>query len=255
MVTAFVELADNLVEDFDVVELLTLLVDRCVEVLDVSAAGLMLLAPEGDLRVVASSTEAIRILEVFELQSQEGPCLTCYRSGEALVNQTLESVRSRWPLFSTEALDAGFQSVHAIPMRIHGSVLGVLSLFQTQDAQMAENDIQAAQALADIATIAIVQQRAMVHSQSLIAQLNHALNSRIVLEQAKGILSERNDIDTGEAFRWMRSYARGNHLKLTEVANEIIAGTLMTEIRGRRSPPASDTGRRRAIKDRRESPR
>jgi GAF domain-containing protein len=243
LVTTFVELADNLVEDFDVIELLTVLADRCVEVLKVSAAGLLLIAAEGDLRVMASSTEVMRTIELFELQSQEGPCVECYQSGESIVNQRLAEVGSRWPLFAPEALEAGFQLVHAIPMRIRGSVLGVLNLFHTQDLLMDDDDIRAAQAFADIATIAIVQQRAAIQSLTHIAQLNHALNSRIVLEQAKGILSERNGIDTAEAFAWMRSYARGNHMKMIDVGNGIVAGTLLTAVRLDRSRPGFDMNR------------
>src|SRR3954469_13467240 len=126
---AFVELADSLVTDFDVVDLLTVLVDRCVDVLDVGAAGLMLVAPDGDLRVVVSSSEAMRILELFELQSQEGPCLDCYRSGQPVVNQDLATVDGRWPQFAPVALRAGFRSTHALPMRLRGTILGSLNLF------------------------------------------------------------------------------------------------------------------------------
>src|SRR2546427_10523205 len=125
----FVELADTLVDDFDVVELLSRLTDRCVEVLDVSAAGIMLVTPEGDLRVMASSSEAMRVLELFELQSQEGPCLDCYRSGEPVLNQDLATVDGRWRRFAPEALRAGFHSAHALPMRLRGTILGSLNLF------------------------------------------------------------------------------------------------------------------------------
>src|SRR5207244_7829797 len=125
----FVELADTLVDNFDVVELLTLLSDRCVEVLDVAAAGLMLAAPEGDLRVVASSSEAMRVVELFELQSQEGPCLDCFRTGEPVLNQDIATVDGRWPTFGPVALAAGFRSVHALPMRLRGVAIAGLNLF------------------------------------------------------------------------------------------------------------------------------
>ncbi len=127
-----VELADTLVADFDVVDLLTLLADRCVEVLGVGAAGLMLVAPEGDLRVMASSSETMRVLELFELQSQEGPCLDCYRTGQPVVNQDLATVNGRWPRFAAKALEAGFHSVHALPLRLRGTVIGALNLFHTE---------------------------------------------------------------------------------------------------------------------------
>ena len=148
-----VELADTLVDDFDVVELLTLLTDRCVEVLDVAAAGLMVVAPEGDLRVMASSSETMRVLELFELQAQEGPCLDCFRTGQAVVNQDLATQNGRWPRFTAEAMAAGFSSVHAIPMRLRGTVLGALNLFHLEPGLMRPADVDVAQAFADVATI------------------------------------------------------------------------------------------------------
>ena len=155
-----VELADTLVDDFDVVELLTRLADRCVDVLDVAAAGLMLVAPDGDLRVMASSSEAMRLLELFELQAHEGPCLDCYRTGQPVVNQDLATVNGRWPRFAAEALAAGFHSVHALPLRLRGTVIGALNLFHIEPGEMRPADVDAAQALADVATIAILQHRA-----------------------------------------------------------------------------------------------
>src|SRR5665213_90812 len=137
----FVELADTLVTDFDVVELMTLLADRCVEVLDVDAAGIMLVAPAGDLRVMASSSEAMRLLELFEVQSQEGPCLDCFRTGQPIVNQDLATVNGRWPQFAPEALEAGFHSVHALPLRLRDSVIGALNLFHVDKGEMEQADI------------------------------------------------------------------------------------------------------------------
>jgi GAF domain-containing protein len=149
-----VELADTLVTAFDVVELLTALADRCVDVLDVGAAGIMLVAPDGNLRVMASSSEAMRLLELFELHAQEGPCLDCYRTG----NQAdLATINGRWPRFAAEALAAGFHSAHALPMRLRGSVIGALNLFHLEPGEMRQTDIERAQALADVATIAILQ--------------------------------------------------------------------------------------------------
>ena len=131
-----VELADTLVADFDVVELLTLVADRCVELLEVGAAGLMLAGPDGDLRVMASSSEAMRVLELFELQSQEGPCLDCYRSGRPVTDEDLAKVTSRWPLFAAETLAAGFCSVLALPLRWQGTVIGALNLFRIEPGEM-----------------------------------------------------------------------------------------------------------------------
>ena len=234
---AFVELADTLVADFDVVELLTLLTDGCVDVLDVGAAGLMLAAPEGDLRVIASSSEAMRMLELFELQSQEGPCLDCYRTGQPVVNQDLATVNGRWPCFAAEALAAGFHSVHALPMRLRGTVIGALNLFHIEPGEMRQADVIAAQAMADVATIGVLQHRAALEAQVLNEQLNHALNSRIVIEQAKGIIAEREGLNMEQAFSTLRNHARHHNLRLVDVAGDVIDGTLAASELDR-PPPA-----------------
>ncbi|MHB1910857.1 MAG: ANTAR domain-containing protein [Acidimicrobiales bacterium] len=222
----FVELADTLVADFDVVEVLTLLTDRCVEVLEVDAAGIMLVAPDGDLRVMASSSETMRLLELFEVQSQEGPCLDCYRMAAPVVNQDLATVNGRWPHFSVEALAAGFHSAHALPMRLRGTVIGALNLFTVGAGELPRDDIEVAQALADAATIAILQHRAALESQNINEQLNHALNSRVIIEQAKGMVAERHGLNMEEAFARLRSYARSHNLRLADVANDVIVGGL-----------------------------
>jgi transcriptional regulator with GAF, ATPase, and Fis domain len=234
-----VELADTLVADFDVVELLTLLTDGCVDVLDVGAAGLMLAAPEGDLRVMASSSEAMRVLELFELQSQEGPCLDCYRTGQPVVNQDLATVNGRWPRFAAEALAAGFHSVHALPMRLRGTVIGALNLFHIEPGEMRQADVAAAQAMADVATIGVLQHRAALEAQVLNEQLNHALNSRIVIEQAKGIIAERESLNMEQAFSRLRNHARHHNRRLVDVAGDVIGGTLAASALDR--PPAAKT--------------
>jgi GAF domain-containing protein len=231
-----VELADTLVADFDVVELLSLLADRCVEVLDVGAAGLMLVAPDGDLRVMASSSEAMRVLELFELQAHEGPCLDCYRSGRPVVNQDLATVNGRWPRFAPEALAAGFRSVHALPMRLRGSVIGALNLFHAEAGEMTSPDVEAAQALADVATIAILQHRATLEAQVVNEQLLHALNSRVVIEQAKGMVAERAGLDMEQAFTALRTYARSHNMRLVDVAEAVIGGALAPTALDRTAP-------------------
>ena len=221
-----VELADTLVTGFDVVELLTALADRCVDVLDVGAAGIMLVAPDGNLRVMASSSEAMRLLELYELQAQEGPCLDCYRTGNPVVNQDLATINGRWPRFATEALAAGFHSAHALPMRLRGTVIGALNLFHVEPGEMRQTDIERAQALADVATIAILQHRATHEAQVLNEQLHHALTSRIVIEQAKGIIAERQHLNMEQAFSTLRTHARNHNRPLVEVAEAVIAGSL-----------------------------
>jgi transcriptional regulator with GAF, ATPase, and Fis domain len=202
-----VELADTLVADFDVVDLLALLTDRCVDVLDVGAAGLMLVAPEGDLRVMASSSETMRVLELFELQSQEGPCLDCYRTGQPVANHDLAADNTSWPRFAEEALAVGFHSVNAVPMRLRGAVIGALNLFHIEPLEMVPADLIAAQVLADVATIAILQHRAALQAHVLSDQLQYALNSRVAIEQAKGMIAERDSVNMEEAFFTLRNHA------------------------------------------------
>jgi len=221
-----VELADTLVDDFDVVELLTRLAHRCVEVLDVAAAGLMLASPDGDLRVVASSSEEMRLVELFELQAQEGPCPDCFRTGEAALHADLSADTERWPLFGPVALDAGFRAVHAVPMRLRGETIGALNLFRGVKGMLDEDDVVAAQALADVATIGILQHRAALQANVVLDQLSQALQSRIVIEQAKGIVAERAGLDMERSFSWLRNHARSHNLRLGDVARSVIDGSL-----------------------------
>ncbi len=226
LVQTFTELADTLVEDFDVVELLTMLADRCVEMLDVDAAGLMLASAEGELRVVASSSEAMRVLELFELQAEEGPCPECFATGVAVANLELSQTEGRWPRFAPRALAAGFGSVHALPMRLRGQTIGTLNLFCGRRGGLEPPDVVAAQAFADVATIAILQQRAVVEAQVVNEQLTHALNSRVLIEQAKGMVAERTDLAMDRSFDRLRGHARNHNLRLVDVARDVIAGTL-----------------------------
>jgi GAF domain-containing protein len=230
-----VALADNLVTDFDVIELLTLLADRCVSVLDVSAAGLMLAGPDGSLRVIASSSEQMRLLELFELQNEQGPCLESYRTGEVVTHHDLTTATSRWPRFAPEAISCGFASVHALPMRLRGNVIGALNLFHTEPHGLDDECLAAARAFADIATIAILQFRATIESHELIDQLNTALNTRVVIEQAKGIVAERRNLDMDSAFSALRQFARSNNQRLSVVAAGIVAGTLTLPATTRRA--------------------
>jgi GAF domain-containing protein len=182
----------------------------------------MLIAPEGELRVMASSSETMRVLELFEIQNQEGPCLDCVRTGQPVVNQDLAAVNGRWPRFVVEAMAAGFHSVHAVPMRLRGSVIGALNLFSVQSGGLAEADVEAAQAMADVATIAVLQHRAALEAQVVNEQLSHALNSRIVIEQAKGMVAERESLNMELAFAVLRNHARNHNLRLVDLARDII---------------------------------
>ncbi|MGI8808479.1 MAG: ANTAR domain-containing protein [Acidimicrobiales bacterium] len=217
----FVELADSLVDRFDVVDLLTRLADGCVDIVDVAAAGLMLASADGDLRVIASSSEAMRVLELFETQADEGPCVDCYRSGQPIVNHRLDEIDSCWPRFAPKAFAAGFRSVHALPMRLRGQTIGALNMFRVDEGAMSEIDVVAAQALADVATITILQHRAVSDAQALNVQLTQALNTRVLIEQAKGVVAEAAHLDMEQAFGRLRRHARNHNLRLTDVANAI----------------------------------
>jgi len=223
-----IDLADTLVDDFDVIDLLTLLVDRSIEILDIDAAGLMLVSPDGDLQLAASSSEALRIVELFELQSQEGPCLDSHRTGEPVLNGDLAAAHDRWPTLAPVALDAGFRSVHAVPMRLRGAVIGALNLFAARVGTLSDEDRSAAQALADMATISILQNRAAVEAQTVNGQLSQALTSRVIIEQAKGMLAERAGLEVDQAFTRLRDHARRNNLRLVEVAQSLLDGTVTT---------------------------
>jgi GAF domain-containing protein len=226
VVQTLVDMADTLVEDYDVVDMLTGLADRCVRLLEVSAAGVMLATPAGDLNLVASSSEAMRLLELFELQAQEGPCLDAFRTGQPVEHQNLEAGVGRWPSFSSAALVAGFQSALALPLRLRKVTLGALNLLRATREPMTEADFIVARAFADLAALSIVQHRASMDAQRLNEQLSAALTSRIVIEQAKGVISERAGVDLSEAFSRLRVFARNSNRRLTDVAQAAVDGTL-----------------------------
>jgi GAF domain-containing protein len=226
VVRSLVEMADTLVDDYDVVDLLTGLTDRCVSLLDVSAAGVMLASPAGGLGLVASSSEAMRLLELFELQAEEGPCLDAFHSGEPVEQENLQAGSGRWPLFSAAAVKAGFQSAFALPLRLREVTLGALNLLSVTRTPIRQADLIVARAFADLATLSILQHRASTEAQRLNEQLSGALTSRIVIEQAKGVISERAGIGLAEAFGGMRDYARNHNRRLTEVAQAAVDGTL-----------------------------
>jgi GAF domain-containing protein len=229
----FVELADTLVDDFDVVDLLTTLADRCISVLDAGAAGVLLADQHGNLQVMAASSEEAHLLELFQLQNQEGPCLDCYGSGRAVTNVDLAGT-DRWPRFGPEARANGFVCVQALPLRLRADVIGALNVFMDDRVVLDDSELAVAQALADAATIAIIQAEAARQAQLIATQLRQALDSRIAIEQAKGMLAERFQIDMGEAFGRLRGFARDHNRGLTAVAADLVAGTLAFEAFTRR---------------------
>ena len=225
----FVELADSLVEDFDVVDLMVLLTERCVDVLDASAAGLLLADNTGNLRLLAATSEALETVELFQVQSDEGPCRDCFHSGSPVSTLDLTHEGDRWPRFAPVAVAAGFRAAHAFPLRLRGQVLGAMNLFRSEPIPLTSADIMAAQALADVATIALLQSRALRDSRMVADQLQDALNSRIAIEQAKGVIAERLGCDMNEAFTRLRRHARNEGRHLSEIAQEVVDGTLRPE--------------------------
>jgi hypothetical protein len=256
----FVTLADTLVDDFDVVELLDRLVADCVDLLDIKAAGILLLSGDGVLEVVASSNEASHLMEVFQLESHEGPCIEAVRTGRPV--SILDSTElTRWPDFAVAVDKVGFTAVYAFPMRLRNQTIGALNLFSGTELSITDYDHGIAQALADIATIGILQQRSLSQVSLLAEQLQTALASRIMVEQAKGVVAEYSGVDMGAAFEALRSYSRKNHVKLGDVATRLVSRDLLPELLieinpdRRIQPPASDTGQadeREAGLDRRE---
>jgi len=221
----FVELTDTLVVGFDVIDFLHVLTDRSVQLLDVSAAGLLLADPRGELRVVAASSEAARLLELFQLQSDQGPCLDCFRTGQPVQAADLAAESQRWPRFVPAARDAGFAAVQALPMRLREHVIGALNLFRATPGAFAPADVRVGQALADVATISLLHERSMRHSDTLNEQLQTALNSRVIIEQAKGKLAERLGLDMDQAFTLLRDRARTSNRRLSDLAQAFVDGT------------------------------
>jgi len=221
----FVELTDTMVADFDVIDFLHVLTDRSVQLLDVSAAGLLLADPRGELRVVAASSEAVRLLELFQLQNDQGPCLDCFRSGRPVTAGDLTAEAARWPRFAPAAGKAGFAAVQALPMRLRDQVIGALNLFRVGPGSFDPANVRVGQALADVATISLLHERSVRRSDTLNEQLQTALNSRVIIEQAKGKLAERLGLDMSQAFTLLRDHARSRNLRLSDLARAVIDGT------------------------------
>jgi len=220
----FVEMADTLVDDFDVIEFLHVLTERCVQLLGVSAAGLLLTDGQDTLQLVAASSERTRLLELFQLQTDQGPCVDCFRTGQPVSVADVPSA-GRWPRFTAAAAEVGFAAVHALPMRLRDQVIGALNLFDTNPGALDEGRLRVGQALADVATIGLLQERAIRHRDVLTEQLQSALNSRILIEQAKGVLAERLHLDMANAFVVLRGGARNQNRRLTDLAQAIVDGS------------------------------
>jgi GAF domain-containing protein len=220
----FVDLADTMVADFDVLDFLHMLTDRTVRLLGASAAGVVLADPRGELRVAAASSEEAGLLELFQLQNDQGPCLECFRAGRPVTATDLSGPAQRWPRFAQAAAQAGFRAVEALPMRLRDQVIGALNLFRAEPAPFDPADLRIAQALADVATIGLLHERNVRRRETVAEQLQAALNSRVVIEQAKGKLAERLSVDMDRAFTMLRDYARTTNQHLTDVARDFVTG-------------------------------
>jgi hypothetical protein len=226
LVQTFVTLTDTLVEGFDLVEFLSTLAERIVQLGIASEVGILLVDEAGDLQFVAASDERTELLELFQLQNHEGPCLDCFASGRAISVPDLAAEQERWPLFVPKALESGFRSMEAAPLRLRGAVLGAVNLFLADTGGISRVHLAVVQALADVVTIGVLQQQELDQAHVVAAQLQHALNSRISIEQAKGIIAEQAHVTPDAAFDLLRTYARHRNEKLAAVTRAVIEGAL-----------------------------
>jgi GAF domain-containing protein len=223
---AFVSLADTMIDDFDITEFLHVLVDHCVDLLEVDAAGVLLADQRGGVRMAAASSEKAELLELFAADTKGGPCVECVRAWRPVFSNDLTAETDRWPRYTAAAELCGYRAIHALPMRLRGDVIGALSLLNTEPDGADPMSTQLGQALADVATIGILQQRRVDHAEILTEQLQTALNTRVVIEQAKGMLAAHSGTLTpGDAFTALRGYARTRHERLSELARQVIDGT------------------------------
>ena len=229
---AFVRLADTLASDFDIVDFLHGLAEDSVEILRAAAAGVMLVDARGGLRLIASSDERMRLLELFEIQGAQGPCLDAFSSGRA-VQANAAGSRVRWPVFAPQASGAGFQVMCAVPLRVRTDVIGALNLFRTCDEPFTATEMEIAQAMAEMAAIGLIQERAVRERNLLAAQLQAALNSRVIIEQAKGMIAEYLTVTVDDAFKLLRNYAHYHNRKLSEVASDVVERRIPSAALGR----------------------
>lgn len=222
LVETFVTLADTLVADYDVVDLLHTLVEKCAALLEASAAGIILSAGDGELEVVASTNERSRLVELLQLSAGSGPCVESFTTGRAVAIGDINAIENQWPRFRAGALEQGFASMHAVPLRLRATTIGSLNLFWDRTGGLSAEDTGTVQALADVATIGILQERAIRESDIVRQQLQHALSSRVLIEQAKGVVAYTHGVHMGDAFNTIRSYARANGLPLADVAAKIV---------------------------------
>ncbi len=223
---AFAELADSLVTDFDVIDLLHRLTEHTAAVLGISAAGVLLADPSGGLQLMAASSQDAELIELFQLQHEEGPCPAAFREAAPVTDTDLSASDSRWPAFAARAVEAGFHSVHALPMRLREQVIGAMNLFAAPAGPLPPDGLRIAQAMANVATIAILSERAIREQGALAVQLRVALSSRVIIEQAKGVVAAQLDVGMDQAFTLLRAHARATQQRLAELARAIVDGSV-----------------------------
>jgi GAF domain-containing protein len=219
----FVEVADTLIDEFDLIDFMHMIAERTADLIGAPAVGLLLADQHGRLEFLAASNENTKLLELFQVQNHEGPCLDAFRTATPIINADLTAAGSRWPRFAPRAAAAGFRSVHAFPLRLRSEVIGALNVFGGQPGSTLDDaDVPIVQALADVAAIGLLQQRAIRRGEILTEQLHGALNSRIIIEQAKGATAQAHGVSVDEAFTLIRNYARRTNRRLGDVARAIV---------------------------------
>lgn len=226
LITTLVELADKLVDDYDVIDVLTVLTQRCVEAVDADAAAVMLASPAGELQFIASSSESMRMLELFQIHADEGPCVDCIRNGLPIKNEALSEIEGRWPMFAPRAIASGFCAVHCLPMRLRGRTIGGLNLFRTHPGSLSDDDVVVARGLADVATIAILQYQSTIDNSTSNSQLSNAINSRVIIERAEGMIRQGTTCEKDDAFDRLRAHAVNHNEGLTVTAKRIVGKSL-----------------------------
>ncbi len=240
IIDGFVALSDTLIDEYDVIDLLDTLVNTCADILDVDAGGLLLVDSDGELQVLASTSEQADFVEVMQLNAGEGPCVQCFTSGLPVTVGDLATEGQQWPGFRDAALSQGFVAVHATPLRLRGDIIGAMNLFTAHPGVLNDDDIAVAQALADVATIGILQERTIHETQIVSAQLHRALESRVLIEQAKGVLAALGDVDMEQAFRLLRACARSKRISLRTVAKGVTDRSLLHEFVHLASPARAE---------------
>lgn len=222
LVDTFVSLTDSLVADYDIVDLLQTLVDNATELFDAAAAGIMLVNDLQDLEVIASTSERSNFIGLMQLQAGEGPCVEAFTTAETVSVESPAEMQRRWPRFAAASQELGYSSVHSVPLRLRDITLGSMNLFREEAGALNADDAIAARALTDVATISILQQRTTEHANIVQTQLQHALTSRVIIEQAKGFLAHTHHVDLDSAFALLRSHARSHQVCIADVARDVV---------------------------------